>query len=145
MESRAIARRPISPSYGATRPRTLRLPSRAALRSRSTARWCGARLGPPPRYARATRSRLSALCRGGRRTSENAMTLDPFTLAGETFRSRLLLGTAGYPTQRILIDAATASGCEIVTVSIRRISLQGHGFDTVNVLSKYRFLPNTAG
>jgi thiazole synthase len=73
------------------------------------------------------------------------MTLDPFTLAGETFGSRLLLGTAGYPTQRTLIDAAAASGCEIVTVSIRRISLQGHGFDTVNVLSKYRFLPNTAG
>src|SRR5579883_2911024 len=73
------------------------------------------------------------------------MTPDPFTLAGESFRSRLLLGTAGYPTQRILVDAAAASGCEIVTVSIRRISLQGHGFDTVNLLSKYRFLPNTAG
>src|SRR5258708_12312888 len=73
------------------------------------------------------------------------MTADPFPLAGETFESRLLLGTAGYPTQRILIDAAAASGCEIVTVSIRRISLQGHGFDTVNALSKYRFLPNTAG
>jgi len=70
---------------------------------------------------------------------------DPFTLAGETFGSRLLLGTAGYPTQRILVDAVAASGCEIVTVSIRRISLKGHGFDTVNVLSKYRFLPNTAG
>ena len=40
---------------------------------------------------------------------------------------------------------STASGCEIVTASIRRISLQGHGFDTVNLLSKYRFLPNTAG
>src|ERR1700752_1722461 len=73
------------------------------------------------------------------------MTPDPFTLAGETFRSRLLLGTAGYPTQKILVDAAVASGCEIVTVSIRRISLKGHGFDTVNLLSKYRFLPNTAG
>src|SRR5271155_4424065 len=73
------------------------------------------------------------------------MTADPFTLAGETFTSRLLLGTAGYPTQRILVDAAAASGCEIVTVSIRRISLKGHGFDTVNLLSKYRFLPNTAG
>jgi thiazole synthase len=73
------------------------------------------------------------------------MSPDPFNLAGEIFGSRLLLGTAGYPTQRILIDAVAASGCEIVTVSIRRISLQGHGFDTVNVLSKYRFLPNTAG
>jgi thiazole synthase len=73
------------------------------------------------------------------------MTPDPFTLAGETFGSRLLLGTAGYPNQRILVDAAAASGCEIVTVSIRRISLKGAGFDTVNVMSKYRFLPNTAG
>src|SRR6202161_4710460 len=70
---------------------------------------------------------------------------DPFTLAGETFASRLLLGTAGYPNQRILVDAAAASGCEIVTVSIRRISLKSHGFDTVSLLSKYRFLPNTAG
>jgi len=73
------------------------------------------------------------------------MNSDPFTLAGATFRSRLLLGTAGYPTQRILVDAAAASGCEIVTVSIRRISLKGHGFDTVSLLSQYRFLPNTAG
>jgi thiazole synthase len=73
------------------------------------------------------------------------MSPDPFTLAGETFRSRLLLGTAGYPTQRILVEAAAASGCEIVTVSIRRSPLKGHGFDTVSLLSKYRFLPNTAG
>ena len=73
------------------------------------------------------------------------MVPDKFSLAGESFGSRLLLGTAGYPNQRILVDAAAASGCEIVTVSIRRISLQGHGFDTVNLLSKYRFLPNTAG
>ena len=73
------------------------------------------------------------------------MSPDPFKLAGETFGSRLLLGTAGYPNQRVLVDAAAASGCEIVTVAIRRISLKGHGFDTVNLLSKYRFLPNTAG
>jgi thiazole synthase len=73
------------------------------------------------------------------------MSPDPLALAGETFRSRLLLGTAGYPTQRILVDAAAASGCEIVTVSIRRSSLKGHGFDTVNLLSRYRLLPNTAG
>src|SRR5258708_34028980 len=73
------------------------------------------------------------------------MSPDPFLLAGETFGSRLLLGTAGYPNQRILVDAAAASGCEIVTVAIRRISLKGHGFDTVSLLSKYRFLPNTAG
>jgi thiazole synthase len=70
---------------------------------------------------------------------------DTFTIAGERLASRLLLGTAGYPNQRILVDAVRASGCEIVTVSIRRISLQGHGSDTVHLLSGYRFLPNTAG
>jgi thiazole synthase len=70
---------------------------------------------------------------------------DTFTIAGERLASRLLLGTAGYPNQRILVDAVRASGCEIVTVSIRRISLQGHGSDTVRLLSGYRFLPNTAG
>jgi thiazole synthase len=70
---------------------------------------------------------------------------DLFTLAGVTLRSRLFLGTAGYPNQRILLDAVAASGCEIVTASIRRISLKGQGFDTIDLLSQYRFLPNTAG
>lgn len=70
---------------------------------------------------------------------------DPLVIAGETLRSRLLLGTAGYPSQRILRQAVEASGCEIVTVSIRRVSLQGHGCDTVSLLKDWRFLPNTAG
>ena len=73
------------------------------------------------------------------------MSEDVFTIAGQKLASRLLLGTAGYPNQRILVDAVRASGCEIVTVSIRRISLKGHGSDTVQLLSGYRFLPNTAG
>ena len=70
---------------------------------------------------------------------------DPFVIAGETLRSRLILGTAGYPTQRIMAEAVKASGCNMVTVSMRRISLAGHGSDTVNLLEGYRFLPNTAG
>jgi thiazole synthase len=70
---------------------------------------------------------------------------DEFSIAGETLGSRLLLGTAGYPNQRIMVEAVKASGSEIVTVSIRRISLKGHGSDTVSLLSGYRFLPNTAG
>jgi thiazole synthase len=73
------------------------------------------------------------------------MTPDPLIIAGETLQSRLMLGTAGYPTQRIMVDAVKASGCDIVTVSIRRISLKGHGSDTVSLLKGYRFLPNTAG
>jgi thiazole synthase len=70
---------------------------------------------------------------------------DPFTIAGTAIGSRLLLGTAGYPNQRILRDAVAASACEIVTVSVRRISLKGHGSDTIGLLAGRRFLPNTAG
>ena len=70
---------------------------------------------------------------------------DTFSIAGETLGSRLLLGTSGYPSQRILREAVAASGCEMVTVSIRRVSLKGHGSDTVSLLAGYRFLPNTAG
>ena len=70
---------------------------------------------------------------------------DLLVIAGESFGSRLILGTAGYPTQRLMAQAVKASGCEMVTVSMRRISLAGHGSDTVNLLEGYRFLPNTAG
>ncbi|AOO83021.1 thiazole synthase [Bosea vaviloviae] len=69
----------------------------------------------------------------------------PFILAGTQLGSRLLIGTAGYPNQRIMVDAVAASGAEIVTLSLRRISLAGHGSDTAQLLSSYRFLPNTAG
>jgi len=70
---------------------------------------------------------------------------DSFTVAGVTLSSRLFIGTAGYPTQAIMRDAVEASGAEVVTASIRRVSLQGHGSDTVTLLKGKRFLPNTAG
>ncbi|HEX4766189.1 MAG TPA: thiazole synthase [Lichenihabitans sp.] len=70
---------------------------------------------------------------------------DALTIAGETFGSRLILGTAGYPTQSIMTQAVQASGCAMVTVSVRRVSLAGHGSDTVSLLKGLRFLPNTAG
>ncbi|WP_375466332.1 thiazole synthase [uncultured Methylobacterium sp.] len=70
---------------------------------------------------------------------------DPFVVAGVTLSSRLLIGTAGYPTQVVMRDAVAASGAEIATASIRRVSLQGHGSDTVKILKGRRFLPNTAG
>lgn len=72
-------------------------------------------------------------------------TSDPFPIAGVTLGSRLFLGTAGYPNQRILVDAVAASGSEVVTMSIRRISLDRRGSDTINLLKGLRFLPNTAG
>src|ERR1700736_5206376 len=71
---------------------------------------------------------------------------DPFILADRTFGSRLLVGTAGYPNQQIIVDAVAASGAEIVTVSIRRISLEGYAESVVDLLGgRYHLLPNTAG
>jgi thiazole synthase len=69
----------------------------------------------------------------------------PLVIAGISLASRLFIGTAGYPTQSIMVDAVEASGAEVVTASIRRVSLAGHGSDTVTRLKGYRFLPNTAG
>ncbi len=42
------------------------------------------------------------------------------TLYGKDFTSRLLLGTAQYPSPESLKQAVAASGAEIVTVSVRR-------------------------
>ncbi|MGO4670134.1 thiazole synthase [Bosea sp. 2RAB26] len=71
--------------------------------------------------------------------------IEALTIAGTALSSRLLIGTAGYPSQRIMVDAIEASGSDLVTLSLRRISLQGHGSDTVRLLAGRRFLPNTAG
>ena len=71
---------------------------------------------------------------------------DKLSLAGTSFASRLFLGTAGYPNQQIMLDSIRASGAEIVTVSIRRVSLEGYAESMVDLLGgKYRIVPNTAG
>jgi len=71
---------------------------------------------------------------------------DPLVIAGTTLKSRLFVGTAGYPNQQVLLDCLEASGAEIVTVSIRRISLDGYAESLVDLLGgRYRLLPNTAG
>ncbi len=44
----------------------------------------------------------------------------PFKVYGTELRSRLLLGTAQYPSPAILAEAVKASGAEVVTVSLRR-------------------------
>jgi thiazole synthase len=62
--------------------------------------------------------------------------------------SRLLLGTAQYPSPAILAEAARASGAEIVTVSLRRESgrlREGQDFWSLIRELGVRVLPNTAG
>jgi thiazole synthase len=71
---------------------------------------------------------------------------DMLTIAGRTLRSRLLLGTGGFPSLELLAAAITASGSELVTVALRRIDPQAHG-SLIDVLVEtgVELLPNTAG
>ncbi|WP_271828563.1 thiazole synthase [Commensalibacter communis] len=59
--------------------------------------------------------------------------------------SRLLLGTAGYPSPEILSDAIIESQTEIITVSLRREGKAGASFRTLLNQVNKKFLPNTAG
>ena len=74
---------------------------------------------------------------------------DSFTVAGQTFNSRLLVGTGKYKDMQETRLAIEASGAEIVTVAIRRTNI-GQNPDEPNLLDvispdKYTILPNTAG
>jgi thiazole synthase len=70
----------------------------------------------------------------------------PMTIAGKSFNSRLMIGTSRYPNQQVMLDAVEASGAEIVTVAVRRVSLEGGGEGLFDVLGdRYHLLPNTAG
>ncbi|CAM5526115.1 thiazole synthase [Mycolicibacterium aubagnense] len=69
-------------------------------------------------------------------------------LYGQRFSSRLLLGTALYPSPAVMADAVTASKTEIVTVSLRRESAGGKtGGQFWSLIQSLgvRVLPNTAG
>lgn len=70
------------------------------------------------------------------------------TLYDKNFSSRLLLGTAQYPSPKILEEAIRASHTEIVTVSLRREMAGGKKggkfFSLIKSLG-VSILPNTAG
>lgn len=69
-------------------------------------------------------------------------------LYGTSLRSRLLLGTARYPSPAVLTEAVRACGCEVVTVSLRReagAERAGQGFWSIIRSLGVRVLPNTAG
>jgi len=71
---------------------------------------------------------------------------DPLLLGGETFTSRLLLGTGGAPSLESLERAIRASGTQLVTVALRRVEASSSGA-MLEVLDRcgVRLLPNTAG
>ncbi|MED5388060.1 MAG: thiazole synthase [Pseudomonadota bacterium] len=74
---------------------------------------------------------------------------DLLTIAGNTYSSRLLIGTGKYKDFDETRDAIETSGAEIVTVAIRRTNI-GQNADEPNLLDfispdRYTILPNTAG
>ncbi|TAK98563.1 MAG: sulfur carrier protein ThiS [Rhodospirillaceae bacterium] len=73
---------------------------------------------------------------------------DTFTVAGRTFKSRLIVGTGKYKDFPETARAIAASGAEIVTVAVRRVNLSDPSqpmlVDYVDPKT-YTFLPNTAG
>lgn len=74
---------------------------------------------------------------------------DPLIIAGQSFNSRLLIGTGKYKDLEETRLAIEASGAEIVTVAVRRTNI-GQNPDEPNLLDvispdKYTILPNTAG
>jgi thiazole synthase len=72
----------------------------------------------------------------------------PLTLYGAEISSRLLLGTARYPSPQAMSDAVKAARAGIVTVSVRREQARGNTgqrfFELIKALG-VRVMPNTAG
>lgn len=71
-----------------------------------------------------------------------------WNLAGKTLKSRMLLGTACYPSLESMQQAIQASKAEVITLSIRRQSSQplaGETFWQIIKNSGCHLLPNTAG
>lgn len=73
---------------------------------------------------------------------------DSWTVAGRTFRSRLIVGTGKYKDFAENAAAVEASGAEIVTVAVRRVNVTDRKqpvlMDYIDP-KKITYLPNTAG
>src|SRR5213592_1976790 len=74
------------------------------------------------------------------------MTDTNLVLGGKEFSSRLIVGTGKYGSMEIMKQAHEASGAQIITVALRRVSLPSGGsiLDHLDT-TRYTLLPNTAG
>ena len=76
------------------------------------------------------------------------MTDLPLTVAGETFHSRLIVGTGKYPSNSVMVQAHEASETEMVTVAVRRVNVSDRSKESLLDFidpKKFFLLPNTAG
>jgi thiazole synthase len=73
---------------------------------------------------------------------------DFWSIGSMRLKSRLLLGTSGFPNPGIMMEAMAAAGTQLVTVAIRRINLEDRSEESfLDILSglPVDILPNTAG
>ncbi|MHB8707939.1 MAG: thiazole synthase [Desulfuromonadales bacterium] len=73
--------------------------------------------------------------------------MDTLTIAGRSFRSRLMVGTGKFSSNAAMVAAMEGSGCEIVTVALRRVDVD-NPLDSILAhidREKYLLLPNTSG
>ena len=72
---------------------------------------------------------------------------DKLKIGKYEFTSRLFVGTGKYATFPLMAEALAASGCQVVTVAVRRIELDRSKDSLLNYIDekKYTLLPNTAG
>lgn len=79
---------------------------------------------------------------------DHRSTDDSWTVAGHTFRSRLIVGTGKYKDFAQNAAAVEASGAEIVTVAVRRVNVSDPSAPMLTDYidpKKITYLPNTAG
>ncbi|QQE63584.1 glycine oxidase ThiO [Leptolyngbya sp. BL0902] len=72
----------------------------------------------------------------------------PLVIAGRSFASRLMTGSGKYDDFETMRQSIAASGCEIVTVAVRRVQTNAPGHEGLAEAldwSKIWMLPNTAG
>ena len=81
-------------------------------------------------------------------TTTTAAEADTWTVAGRTFRSRLIVGTGKYKSLEETAAAIAASGAEMVTVAVRRVNLSDPNAPMLQDFvdpKVYTYLPNTVG
>lgn len=72
---------------------------------------------------------------------------DTLKIADKTFTSRLFTGTGKFGNHQVMEEALLASGSELVTVALRRVSIDGEDDDILKHLNHQHInlLPNTSG
>ena len=73
--------------------------------------------------------------------------MEKLIIAGREFKSRLMVGTGKFSSNKVMADAIEASGAEIVTVALRRVDIENENDDMLAAIDRKKFLllPNTSG